>query len=147
MPIKRHKALQPLSRDHQHGLILAQQLKTGAPQYRGMPSGPEDKKEYTLSFYRNNLQRHFQAEEKILFPFVEGRNEELDKMILELISEHRELERLIKDLTKIEQLEKKLDETGFLLERHIRKEERELFPAIEKILAPNEFVELETKLK
>ena len=59
MPIKRHKALQPLSRDHHQGLILAQILKKGAPQYKGMPSTIEGKKEYAIAFSESELKQHF----------------------------------------------------------------------------------------
>jgi iron-sulfur cluster repair protein YtfE (RIC family) len=144
--MKRHPALHPLSHDHHQGLILAQQLKKGAPQYKGMPSTLEDKKEYTLSFYKSELAKHFQGEEEILFPYVTGKNAELDKLISEIISEHRRMERLINALENNDNLESKMDELGWLLEQHIRKEERELFPAIEEILTEGQLSELKTKL-
>ena len=136
--MKRNPALYTLSHDHHQGLILAQQLKKGAPQYKGMPSTLEDKKEYTLSFYKTELVKHFQDEEEILFPAVKNKNDELDRKIAEIISEHRKMESLIKDLEKTDQLENVLDELGHLLEKHIRKEERELFIEIEKILSDDE---------
>jgi iron-sulfur cluster repair protein YtfE (RIC family) len=147
MPIKRHKALQPLSRGHHQGLILAQILKKGAPQYKGMPSTIEGKKEYAVLFYKSDLAKHFKDEEEILFPFVKNKNEDVDKLIVEIISEHRKIETLIKDLEKTDQLENLLDELGWLFEKHIRKEERELFTEIEKLMSENELSELETKLK
>lgn len=49
-------------------------------------------------------------------------------------------------MKKTDQLENVLDELGWLLEKHIRKEERELFPAIEVILTEEELSELKTKL-
>ena len=146
MPIKRHNALQPLSRDHHQGLILAQQLKKGAPQYKGMPSTLEGKKEYTQSFYNIELGNHFKNEENILFPFVKGKNEDVDKLIVEIISEHRKMEALINDLEKTDNLESVLDELGWLLEKHIRKEERELFVEIEKVLSEDELNIIAKKL-
>jgi hemerythrin-like domain-containing protein len=136
--MKRHPALHALSHDHHQGLILAQQLKKGAPQYKGMPSTLEDKKEYTLSFYKTELVKHFQDEENILFPAVKNKIVELDTMIGKIISEHRKMESLVKDLEKTSQLEKVLDELGHLLEKHIRKEERELFVEIENVLSDEE---------
>ena len=79
--MKRHPALHPLSHDHHQGLILAQQLKKGAPQYKGMPATLEEKKNYTISFYNNELIKHFEDEEKILFPLVKDRSPEIDVMI------------------------------------------------------------------
>jgi iron-sulfur cluster repair protein YtfE (RIC family) len=136
--MKRHPSLYTLSHDHHWGLILAQQLKKGAPQYKGMPSTLEDKKDYTISFYKTELVKHFQDEEKILFPAVKNKNDDLDKKIDEIISEHRKMELLIEDLEKTDQLENVLDELGWLLEKHIRKEERELFMEIEKVLTDEE---------
>ena len=136
--MKRNPALYTLSHDHHQGLILAQQLKKGAPQYKGMPSTLEDKKEYTLSFYKTELIKHFQDEEEILFPSVKNKNDELDRKIAEIISEHRKVESLIKVLEKTDQLQNVLDELGWLLEKHIRKEERDVFMEIENVLTEEE---------
>jgi iron-sulfur cluster repair protein YtfE (RIC family) len=147
MPIKRHKALQPLSRDHHNGLILAQTLKKGAPHYKGMPTTIEGKKEYTVLFYSSDLIKHFNDEEQILFPLVKGRSNTVDNQINEIIDEHRKMENLISEIQNIDDFEKILNEFGTLLEKHIRKEERELFNEIEKLLSGNELSEIETKLK
>jgi len=145
--MKRHPALHPLSHDHHQGLILAQQLKKGAPQYRGMPSSLDDKKVYAISFYKDELVKHFKDEEEILFPSVIGKNEKVDSLVEEVISEHRKLEALVNELEKTNQLENVMDELGQLLEKHIRKEERELFVEIEKNLSEAELNNLSVKLK
>ena len=147
MPIKRHKALQPLSRDHHQGLILAQQLKKDAPQYKGMPATIEDKKNYTILFYNNELKKHFEEEEEILFPLAKNKTPEVDILINEIVNEHRKMENLVNEIQMATDLVIVFDEFGRLLEKHIRKEERELFPAIEKILTEGQLSELKTKLK
>jgi hemerythrin-like domain-containing protein len=144
--MKRHPALHTLSHDHHQGLILAQQLKKGASQYKGMPSTLEDKKDYTISFYKNELKKHFEDEKKILFPFVKNKNEDIDKLIVEIMSEHRKMESLIVELSKADQLENMLNELGWLLEKYIRKEERELFVEIEKVLSKDELEIIGNKL-
>ena len=145
--MKRHPALYTLSHDHHQGLILAQQLKKGAPQYKGMPATIEGKKEFAISFYNTELVRHFEDEEKILFPSSSGRTEEIDRMISEIISEHRRMERLINALENTDNLESTMDELGWLLEKHIRKEERELFVEIEKKLSDSELNSISDKIK
>jgi iron-sulfur cluster repair protein YtfE (RIC family) len=140
--MKRHPALHTLSHDHHQGLILAQQLKKGAPQYKGMPSTLEGKKDYAVSFYKSELVQHFRDEEEILFPSVLGKNEKVDSLIQEIISEHRKLESLVNELGKTNQLENVMDELGQLLEKHIRKEERILFVEIEKVLSEEEFLKI-----
>lgn len=147
MPIKRHKSLQPLSRDHHHGLILAQILKKGAPEYKGLPTTVEGKKEYTIIFYNSELVKHFKNEEEILFPLVKGRSADVDELTDEIVNEHRKMENLISEIQNTKDLERILDEFGTLLEKHIRKEERKLFPEIEMILTEGELSELETNLK
>jgi len=144
--MKRHPALHPLSHDHHQGLILAQQLKKGVPQYKGMPSTLEDKKDYAVSFYKSELVKHFKDEEEILFPSVLGKNEKVDSLIKEVISEHRNIESLVNKLEKTNQLENVMDELGQLLEKHIRKEERVLFVEIENILSENELKIISEKL-
>jgi len=147
MPIKRHNSLQPLSRDHHRGLILAQVLKKSAPAYRGLPTTLEGKKQYSISFYNTELVKHFKLEEEILFPLVNGRNSEIDKLVEQIINEHRQMKRMIIEIQKTAELENKLDEFGRLLEKHIRIEERKLFPKIEKTLTEVQLFELKTKLK
>ena len=115
--------------------------------YKGMPSTIEGKKEYTLLLYNSELVRHFKNEEEILFPLVKGKNSEVNKLTEEIINEHRQINQLIIEVQSTNELERKLDELGRLLENHIRKEERELFPKIEKILTEVQLFELETKLK
>ena len=144
--MKRHPALHALSHDHHQGLILAQQLKKGAPQYKGMPSTLKDKKDYTISFYKTELVKHFQDEENILFPAVKNKNAEVDRLIAEIISEHRKMELLVSELEKTNRMEDVLDELGKLLEKHIRKEERELFVEIERVLNDKELTDISQKL-
>lgn len=144
--MKRHPALHPLSHDHHQGLILAQQLKKDAPQYKGMHSTIEEKKNYTISFYNNYLKKHFQEEEDILFPLAKNRSSEVDVMINEIVDEHRKMKNLVNELEKTTELENVLDELGWLLEKHIRKEERMLFVEIEKMLSEDELNIISTKL-
>ena len=144
--MKRHTALYSLSHDHHQGLILAQQIKKGAPQYKGMLSTVEGKRDYTIQFYNSELKRHFANEEENLFPAVKNKNAELERKIAEIISEHRKMETLIRDLEKTVRFENVLDELGHLLEKHIRKEERELFVEIEKVLNEKELTDISQKI-
>lgn len=147
MPIKRHNALQPLSRNHHHGLILAQLIKKGAPVYKGLPTILKDKKDYLLSFYNSELRKHFKKEEEILFPLAKDKSPEVDIILNEIVVEHRIIEKLVNEIQKTTDLENVLDKLGWLLEKHIRKEERILFAAIEESLTEGELSELKTKLK
>jgi len=145
-PIKRHKALHSLSHDHHHGLILAQLSKKGSPEYQNLPTTIDGKKNYAIRFYHDKLIRHFADEEKVLYPAVKGKDEEVDKLFDEIIKEHRKIESFITQLESEEDVENILDKLGNILESHIRKEERELFVKIQTILTEEELKDIEEQL-
>ena len=72
------------------------------------------------------MSTHFNIEEEFVFPLL-GNEHELVKKAL---TDHRRLKRLFEDTTDIEKSLSLLEEE---LEKHIRFEERVLFPAIETI--------------
>ncbi len=145
--MKRHKSLYPLSHDHHQGLILAQIIKKNAPKYKNLPDTIAGKVEYTINFYNIELVKHFRQEEEILFLASKGKDKNIDSLIDEIISEHRKIESLVESLKIKNNGEELLDELGNLLESHIRKEERELFPGIEKLLTENELNNIAEALK
>ena len=144
--MKRHKALQSLSQEHHHGLILAQLIKSGSPEYKGLPSSISDKKLYTVKFFEENLIPHFKKEEEILFPLTKKKNPIIENIVNELIKQHKEIYSLIDKLKISSQPESELDDLGKLLEGHIRKEERELFKLIQEASTENELEKLEIDL-
>lgn len=146
MPIKRHKSLASLSRDHHQGLILAQLIKMDAPEYRGLPKNIPDKVKYTVSFFEDELMKHFRIEEEILYPSMKGRSNEIDSLFEEIFSEHKEIKNLVEMLETKENKADILNELGWLLESHIRKEERVLFEKIQNLLNEDELIQLEGKL-
>ena len=146
VPIKRHKALHILSHDHHHGLILAQLIKKGSPQYKNLPTTTEGKKDYSIRFYNDELIKHFNDEENILFPVVNGKDDEIDNFIEEIIIEHKKIKQLVNQLESDEDVKNTLDKLGNLLESHIRKEERDLFIKIQEILTEDELTALENQL-
>ncbi len=144
--LKRNKALHILSHDHHHGLLLAQLIIKGSPQYKNMPDTTEGKKDYSIRFYYDELIKHFEDEEKILFPAVKGKDVKIDNLFEEIITEHKKIKQLINRLESDEDIENILDELGSILESHIRKEERILFGKIQEILTEDELTALENQL-
>jgi len=144
-PIKRHKALQSLSHDHHHGLVLAQLAKKGSPEYPHLPKSLGAKIEYAISLFYDELVPHFRKEENILFPSVKGKNEMVDELINKIVDEHKQIKSLVALLDE-KSSEDVLDEFGYLLESHIRKEERELFKLIQEVLSEEELNSIEEKL-
>jgi len=131
--MKRHKTIVPLSHDHYDGLLLAQSVKKNFIKTKLGLSSIEDKVKFALNAYNTELIPHFNHEEVILFPLALGKDEELDDMINEILDEHDKIHKAVSRISE-GNLEQNLDEFGLLLESHIRKEERILFPKIEEIL-------------
>ncbi|MFA6979907.1 MAG: hemerythrin domain-containing protein [Ignavibacteriaceae bacterium] len=140
--MKRHSALINLSREHHAALILAQILKKDGPNFKDLPTDDEGKRNYTISFYKTDLAKHFQFEEEILFPFVNKQSDLLKEQTVQLISEHKKLKRLIQKLSTPEDVETMLDRIGMLLEKHIRFEERVYFQKVQEIFPDHELDKL-----
>lgn len=121
-PIKRNEALQVLSREHHHALLLCWKIKTGFS--KGV--SPQRMKTYADWFYNTHLLPHFELEEKYVFPVLNGEN----KFVKEGIAAHRHLTKLFSEATNIED---SLAQIQIELEKHIRFEERILFNEIQKV--------------
>jgi iron-sulfur cluster repair protein YtfE (RIC family) len=133
--MKRHIALQPLSREHHQGLLLAQLLRNDAPDYRGLPTDLPGKIQYAIEQFQQLLLPHFKKEE-ILFQKSTGLHADLDSLIKDAIAEHTTLQKLFAALKEGTTDSHKLHTIGTLLYDHIRREERLLFPLLEHHCPP-----------
>lgn len=136
---RRHESLIPLSHDHHHGLVVALRLREGYARLepRRAGEGVESLVKETEAFYQSSLMLHFQVEEEILFPALRPFIREDDTVIEELLADHEQIRSLVArvgDQTD-QALRRHLTTLGELLERHIRREERELFPIFEERLS------------
>jgi len=121
-PIRRHKTLQPLSREHHNSLLLCWKIRTG---FRKKIEVGRIKC-YVDWFFIEHVQPHFEQEEKYVFPIL-GMQHELVKQAM---THHRRLTRLFNSLEEIEKVLGQIEEE---LEQHIRFEERILFNEIQQI--------------
>ena len=130
----RHASLVPLSQDHHHGLALALRCrKQSLGQIKPMGAeGLRERAKEFLTFYVSNLVPHFRAEEEVLFPLLSSTVPGSKEMIDELVRDHAQIRAAIPQLEAGTGLAKLIFDLGDLLERHIRKEERELFPLFEQ---------------
>lgn len=124
-PLKRAKALEEVSRDHHHGLLLSWKIRKGLKNN----IAPERMKRYTDWFWRVYLKAHFEIEEKHIFPVLDADN----KLIKRATREHR---RLTKLFTSTENLDQNLSLIEEELVAHIRFEERVLFQEIQSVATP-----------
>jgi hemerythrin-like domain-containing protein len=131
---KRHKSLVPLARDHHEGLLLALRLQQGKKALLRLWShDPRWQASFVAEFYDEHLRPHFDAEEKGLFPLA-STIAACRHLVTELTLEHRTMEEYVNRFRNpaANTLEKDLRSFGALLEEHIRKEDRVLFPAFEE---------------
>ena len=121
-PIKRHSALQGVSREHHHGLLLCWKIRTGLSKN----VSTERIKVYVDWFYRTYLVPHFELEETYIFPIVGNDHPWVKKAL----SDHRRLIRLFTSTTADMKTLGQIEET---LEQHIRFEERQLFNHVQEM--------------
>jgi hemerythrin-like domain-containing protein len=148
---KRHPSLIPLSHDHHQGLALAFRLtrEPPAPQKGAWSIDPQEQARETISFFHESLVPHFQAEEEVLFPGLLAYLGEHKKIVIDLLENHQQLRALIAEMEAENdpaQLTGHLRAFADLLEHHIRREERELFPIYEKRVPPAEAEKLGKEL-
>lgn len=124
-PLKRSKQLAPLSREHHDALLFIWKIK------QGLKKGTQGRiiLDYITWYWKNNLKNHFEQEEKLLLPHLSAH----DDLAKQLKMEHK----------TICQLANEIDDNSILsfanvLNAHIRFEERQLFPHIEKKVSPND---------
>ena len=144
--MKRHESLIPLSHQHHDALILAQLIKKNSPPYKGLPTGLNGKREYTLNFFKDHLVPHFEAEELILIPFILGKNKDIDILSEQIVKEHNDIADLVENIRVEENVESNLDKLGNLITLHVRKEERELFEKIQEVFPEKKLIILSKQL-
>ena len=135
-PLKRVPELRKLSEDHHHGLVLARRARRAAEEN-------EDSIAHTWkeveSKFKNELEPHFQIEEKYLIPPLEALGKtELAKRTND---EHRKLRESVNE--GAERSAAGLKEFGEMLEQHIRFEERELFEEAQRLLSSDDLKAIE----
>ncbi len=149
MPQKRCRELKPLSSEHHQALLVAFQLKKGLAGHGESAGAPRDLPgllALARKFESTLLLTHTRAEEEVL-----GRHLPPADM-KRLKFEHAEMARLLAAAQQARATDMRQSLTAFadLLERHIRWEERELFPRCEADLPESDLAtvghELEKRL-
>lgn len=124
-PIKRSAYIVSLSRDHHASLLFCWKLR------QGVKKKVENTRlqRYVNYFFKEHLLAHFEEEETILFaPYI-------DENVDRAFSEHQIIIALIERILKDPNAN--YDDYTLLANRvddHVRWEERELFPHLEKVL-------------
>ena len=126
-PIKRNENILKLSKEHHFSLLFCWKLRQGLK----MEIEAGRMMKYVKYFATNFLLPHFAEEEVILFTSLD------DKWVKKAIEQHKQINVLLSKLSQKtnsnpnEQLEKLAN----LVDDHVRYEERELFPHLERTLS------------
>ncbi|HLW85549.1 MAG TPA: hemerythrin domain-containing protein [Candidatus Sulfotelmatobacter sp.] len=125
----RNKSLIPLSRQHQHALALCVRIE------RASPIAENDLAKWraeVAQHFEQEIGFHFAAEEQIVFPAAR-QFAELKAVVEELIAEHTWLR---ENFARAHSMSgKDLSRFAQRLSRHIRKEERQLFECMQKLIS------------
>jgi hemerythrin-like domain-containing protein len=138
----RDPSLIPLSHQHQHALSLCVRLER-AGEAGALDLGAWQRELH--DHYRNEVHFHFAAEETVLFPAAQ-RFPELAILVEELTGEHSRLREHFLHAARGTMDQGELESFAKLLSGHIRKEERQLFEAMQKRLPPEEMKSLGVEL-
>jgi hemerythrin-like domain-containing protein len=130
--MKRHPALQTLSRDHHQALVIAQRLR------RTGRHDAEDARAAFLNFWRTDCVAHFRTEEEVLLPRFAAAGGANSAAVARVLLDHAEIRLRALRLQAGPASIAELVELGELLAEHVRLEERDLFPAIEEVLNDRE---------
>ena len=128
--MKRLQALIPVSHDHHHALVEAKRLRRAADR----DDDPSGAATAFVRFFRTSSVPHFREEEETLFPLVID-VEEARTLLVQALLDHQHLHALVTTLEAGRDVRATMRELGERLEAHVRLEERQLFPLIERVAA------------
>jgi iron-sulfur cluster repair protein YtfE (RIC family) len=122
--VKRHRALESLSRDHHHALLVAQRLK------RATEPAADEARSAFLDYWEADGREHFREEEEVLLPALAHFADPEQPVIARVLIDHVRIRRFAAELADAQPVAT-LHGLGEELEQHVRREERGLFPLIE----------------
>jgi hemerythrin-like domain-containing protein len=134
----RDQSLIQLSRQHQHALALCVRLE------RAIQAGAIDLEAWQAEIqqqFENEINIHFAAEEKELFPSA-AEFPEMRPLVDELLAEHILLRDYFARAAARGLDHQSLRDFAEKLPRHIRKEERQLFEAMQQAMNPQQLAAL-----
>src|SRR5579872_234243 len=116
-PQKRHQAIISFSRDHHFGLLLVWKIRQGL----NKAVNPERISNYVTFFFKEDLEKHFKEEERLLFSKLPVG----DVLRKKAEADHLAIYKLIVTIEKKNDDATLLSQLANELEKHIRFEERE----------------------
>lgn len=139
----RDKNLIPLSHQHQRALALCVRIERASPINDGDAGSWQSE---IAQHWQSEIEIHFAAEEKLLFPAAR-RFHELEPLVQELTADHAMLRKSFSAAMTNKMSSADLTAFARTLSTHIRKEERQLFEPLQKLIDPRELALLGRQLE
>jgi iron-sulfur cluster repair protein YtfE (RIC family) len=136
----RDRSLVPLSHQHQHALALCVRIGKAFAEVHDTPDVHRWEQEI-VRLFDAEIAFHFLAEQNILFPAA-VQFEELQALVDELMIEHTLLRRNVERARARQFTVTDLQVFTATLSEHIRKEERTLFEAMQRLLSREELANI-----
>jgi hemerythrin-like domain-containing protein len=147
--VKRHTSLHPLSQHHHFALIQALGMRRAA-------EAPGEKRatavrrqvEKFIAFWHKTGKLHFREEEEVLLPaYARHTRLDQDPDVMRLLADHAEIRAVVNDFERRLGANRPIDAEAVarlarLLHDHVRLEENEIFPRIEKVLGEDGLEEM-----
>ena len=151
--MKRHSSLHPLSQHHHFALIqaLAMRRAAEAPAEK-RAAAVERQAEKFVRFWHKADHVHFREEEEVLLPaYARHMRLDRDAGVMRLLADHAEIRAAVQDFqqrleSKMPVSAEEMAHLAKLLHDHVRLEENEIFPRIEKILGEKNLTAMDGKL-
>jgi hemerythrin-like domain-containing protein len=129
--MQRDRNLIPLSHQHQHALALCVQIERGL---RSEHPDPQHWQQEIARLFESEIRYHFEAEEKVLFPFAQ-RAPSLRDLVDELRIEHVSLRQYAAGAAAGRLTVPELQLFSASLAAHVRKEEQQLFEGMQEFFS------------
>jgi hemerythrin-like domain-containing protein len=140
--MKRHPSLHPLSRHHHFALIQALAMRRAAEETPAEKRAAAIKRqaEQFVKFWNKAGHIHFREEEEVLLPaYARHARLDQDASVMKMLADHAEIRAAVQDFERLLAANVPVEDAVMarvakLLHDHVRLEENELFPRIEKTL-------------
>jgi hemerythrin-like domain-containing protein len=139
--VKRHPSLHPLSQHHHFALIQALEMRRAAEApAEKRDAAVERQAEKFVAFWHKTGIVHFREEEEVLLPaYARHTRLDQDTGVMRLLADHAEIRAAVQDFEQRRAKELPIQAEAMarlakLLHDHVRLEENEVFPRIERVL-------------
>ena len=140
--VKRNAALASLSRDHHQVLVVAQRLARASDQTAA------EARQAFARYWVAHGRRHFRLEEEVLLPSYAAHGDPHHPVVLRVLGDHVAIRQRAGALAESVELPLvAIHEVGARLAAHVRLEERELFPMIERAMPPTDLLAVARRLE